>query len=244
MTHDPTPHPAARPGASTPGTKSPAATGGDNAEERAREVLAELAAELGGDSRVRIIIRHAERKLAGSPQPAPRPRAAGASTSGAESPASSTPVAAEARAHGVLVDLACELADSPRVREIIADAAQKLAPRPARPRPDTRPAGCVDCGARRDPDREAAGKWRCGFCAASVAGDLPGKPPTPALVTWCASCGRAGMRKPGETLDETCRFCTTGEVRVKRFPDRRQARAHAAKLQAKRARAQAARGTA
>ena len=211
-------------------------------EARAREVLADLAGEAGGDPRVGIVIRDAERKLAGGPQPVPRPGPAAASTPGAKSPAAGGDDA-EARAHGVLAELADDLADSPRVRKVIADAVRRLAPRPVRPRPDTRPAGCVDCGARRDPDREAAGRWRCAFCAASVAGDRREKP-VPTTVTWCPSCGRAGMRKPGEPLDETCRFCTTGEVKVKRFPDRRHARAHAAKLQAQRNRAKAARGTA
>ena len=32
-------------------------------------------------------------------------------------------------------------------------------------------------------------------------------PPIPTLVTWCAECGRAGKRFPGQRLDEDCRYC-------------------------------------
>ena len=110
---------------------------------------------------------------------------------------------------------------------------------------DTRPATCIDCGGARDPDREAAGKWRCGRCA-SAAAERRKQPPKPTLVTWCPepNCGRSGMRKPDELLDETCRYCDAGDVRVKRFPTRTQARAFLIGKQAERARAQAGEGAA
>ena len=57
------------------------------------------------------------------------------------------------------------------------------------------------------------------------------KPPRPATLTWCAQCGKAGLRKDGDPLDEACRYCG-GDVMRKRFPTRSQAKTAQDALQA------------
>ena len=50
-------------------------------------------------------------------------------------------------------------------------------------------------------------------------------PPKPTTVTWCDTCNRIGMRlNEAVALDETCRYCKRGDVRLKRFPTRKAAR--------------------
>ena len=80
-------------------------------------------------------------------------------------------------------------------------------------KPTRRPRLCVDCGRAREPEREAAGKWRCGQCAKAAdarriaaaveSGDGP------RTVTWCSSCHRVGVRQPDEPIDTDCRYCWT-----------------------------------
>ena len=51
-------------------------------------------------------------------------------------------------------------------------------------------------------------------------------PPRPTRMTWCEDCGRAGLRwKETDPLDEVCRYCGEGEVKVRRYPTLREARA-------------------
>ena len=51
------------------------------------------------------------------------------------------------------------------------------------------------------------------------------KPPRPTRMTWCAECGRSGLRwKPTDPVEEECRYCG-GEVRVRHFPTLTQAQA-------------------
>lgn len=59
------------------------------------------------------------------------------------------------------------------------------------------------------------------------------KPPRPTTLTWCAQCGRAGLRREQDALDEACRYCG-GEVMRKRFPTLTQARAACAVMHAAR----------
>ena len=58
--------------------------------------------------------------------------------------------------------------------------------------------------------------------------------PKPTRITWCVGCGRAGERKPGDLLDEVCRYCG-GDVRTKMFPVRKAARREVARLKRQRA---------
>lgn len=52
---------------------------------------------------------------------------------------------------------------------------------------------------------------------------LPRRPPR---MTWCEDCGRAGLRwKETDPLDEVCRYCVEGEVKVRRYPTLTEARA-------------------
>ena len=51
-------------------------------------------------------------------------------------------------------------------------------------------------------------------------------PPRPTRMTWCEECGRAGLRwKETDPLDEVCRYCGEGEVKVRRYPTLRTAQA-------------------
>ena len=113
-----------------------------------------------------------------------------------------------------------------------------MTPNPIPSGRDTRPATCIDCRGPRDPEREAAGKWRCSSCSKAAA-ERRKQPPKPTIVTWCPEpdCGRSGMRRPDEPLDETCRYCDSGEVRMRRFPTRTQARVFLIGKQAERSRA-------
>ena len=42
-------------------------------------------------------------------------------------------------------------------------------------------------------------------------------------VTWCTACLRTGIRKDGDVLDETCRYCGEGEIRTRVYPSRKMA---------------------
>ena len=51
-------------------------------------------------------------------------------------------------------------------------------------------------------------------------------PRRPTRMTWCEDCGRAGLRwKATDPLDEVCRYCGEGEVKVRRYPTLTEAQA-------------------
>ena len=51
-------------------------------------------------------------------------------------------------------------------------------------------------------------------------------PRRPTRMTWCEDCGRAGLRwKETDPLDEVCRYCGEGEVKVRCYPTLREAQA-------------------
>ena len=50
------------------------------------------------------------------------------------------------------------------------------------------------------------------------------KLPRPSMVTWCPECRLIGVRwNENQPVDEICRYCKKGEVRMKRFPSLNQA---------------------
>ena len=86
--------------------------------------------------------------------------------------------------------------------------------------------GLVEAGTSEAKAKAAAG------VDCKQTGNGPGKrkrkrlPRRPTRMTWCEDCGRAGLRwKATDPLDEVCRYCGEGEVKVRRYPTLTEAQA-------------------